>query len=530
MFEKLIICITNQKLTAGLWRRGLLHSYQTYPNNEEGYEAFAAFLLVHANTSLYVIADAVEEDYRLDNLPHTTGNARHELLNRKLSQLYRNSAYRAALFVGRDQEKRRDDRFLMVSLNNAEFIQPWIAIIDKLRAPLVGIYLFSSMSVLLAKRLRIKAPNLLFSERLSSGLRQTYIQNGQLRISRLAPIPPEMMSRLGAFYLAETEKTRLYLISQRFIGRESEINMVIPALNESARDICRAIEQEHAITCESVDLKALAAEFKLGLEHVEQHPELVHMHVLAIETPPDSLAPHQLTKHHKLNALRRLINAVSVSIVLVGTIISTTYLWDTIQSDSDYKDAAIQTKIEEHKYNEVAKDFPKTPISSTDLESVAGVKTTIVSYEKQPKRMMTALSKVLNEFLEVQINRLYWVQTDNINFPDKETTLQNNTSTSNSAAASAFQPQSGIMYEIGFINGEIRHFNGDYRSALNRVNQLADQIRKETDVAQVEILQAPVNVSSYTDLKGSTTDEKTAMTSSAFFKLKIVLKPVSSQP
>jgi hypothetical protein len=41
----------------------------------------------------------------------------------------------------------------------------------------------------------------------------------------------------------------------------------------------------------------------------------------------------------------------------------------------------------------------------------------------------------------------------------------------------------------------------------------------------VEVLQQPVNVSSYVDLQGSTTDELATQTQPALFKLKVILTP-----
>jgi hypothetical protein len=40
------------------------------------------------------------------------------------------------------------------------------------------------------------------------------------------------------------------------------------------------------------------------------------------------------------------------------------------------------------------------------------------------------------------------------------------------------------------------------------------------------VLQEPVNVSSFADLQGSTADEQSAQKPPAYFKLKVILKPV----
>ncbi len=74
------------------------------------------------------------------------------------------------------------------------------------------------------------------------------------------------------------------------------------------------------------------------------------------------------------------------------------------------------------------------------------------------------------------------------------------------------------------MTAEISGFTGDYRSALNSVNKFVEKLNLDQNVAAVEVLQEPVNVSSFVNLQGSTTDEQAAQTQPALFKLKVILK------
>ncbi len=51
-----------------------------------------------------------------------------------------------------------------------------------------------------------------------------------------------------------------------------------------------------------------------------------------------------------------------------------------------------------------------------------------------------------------------------------------------------------------------------------------ERLKADPSVAQVDVLQAPVNVSSYSNLQGSTTDERTAQETQALFKLRVIFK------
>jgi hypothetical protein len=59
------------------------------------------------------------------------------------------------------------------------------------------------------------------------------------------------------------------------------------------------------------------------------------------------------------------------------------------------------------------------------------------------------------------------------------------------------------------------------------VNKFVSNIKADKNVAAVEVIQAPVNVSSYVGLQGSTTDEQSTQRQPALFKLKVVMKPLA---
>jgi hypothetical protein len=530
MFTKIVLCATSSQLTAGIWRLGKLQSYQVFHNDEQGHQDFSHFLQEHSHITVYLLADAIEEDFRLETLPHTAGNARRELVERKLNQLYRGTTYRAAHFINREKDKRKDDRFLFISINNTDFLQGWMQCIEAQQAPLAGVYLLPMVSQVMVRRMKLMAPHILLSERLSTGLRQTYLHNGRIRISRLVPIPPAAESRLGYFYLTETEKTCLYLISQRFIIREASLSMVLPALDDSSEQICRGIEQEQGIECRSVDLVQFAQDVRLDHKLLHANPELLHMHLLAIGNVPDNLAPSNYIKHHRLNFARQWINAATAIIVLGGLALAGVYLKESFDQAALAEQAAKDTRVQEQLYNDVAKDFPTTPIPSNDLKLAVELKQSIANEAKSPRRMMQHLSKAIEALPEIQINRLQWVLTNDTNLKDDDKT----SAAPLLAQPSAASPQPSVvsdptsLHEVAFVNGEIKGFTGDYRAALESVNHLAERLKADNAVEQVVILQEPVNVSSYTSLQGSTAEERTAQLAAALFKLKIILKREAS--
>ena len=544
--NKIVLCATADHLLAGIWHAGKLQGSQMFANHEQGEAAFVRFMQSYQAVPVYLIVDAVEEDYRLESLPHTSGAAKRELLNRKLNQFYRGLDYRTAHFVSRDKDKRKDDNYLFAALNNDDFIKGWIVVLQQLDAQLVGIYLLPMLSKLLMKQLKLAGSHILLCEKLSSGLRQSYFHDGYLSMSRLVPNVPEDASKLAYFYLVETEKTRLYLMSKRYISLDTRMQLVLLSADGDTEQISQAISQEQGIDCLNINLAEMATNMGLPLDQVRQQPELLHMQLLADGNLLDNLAPEKLTKSYRFKQLSQAIRLATLLIGVAGVSAAAWVLQQGLSHQSAYEQAVQDTLLQEYRYREAARNFPDTPIDAGNLQIAVELDKKIAAYPKSPRRMMQVLSAGLapsgqakldqalrpdtldsNAMDKVQLNRLRWIFSQDINIKDDDKLIQVPSSASASSAVNAGAPisaQPGTLYEIGFVTAEILGFNGDYRAAINTVSRYVANLRADTRVAAVEVLQEPVNVSSFVDLKGSTADERSILTQSAHFKLKVILK------
>lgn len=530
IFSKIILYAESTRLTAGVWRTFLgsakLLSYRVFENttqDNQTHRDFAAFLNQHPNTPIYLIANHIEEDYRSETLPHVLGTAKQDMVERKLNQLFRNVTYRAAHFAGREPDKRRDDRYLLVALNNAEYIQEWITQIEQQQANLVGVYLLSMISQFLVDKLKLKQPHVLLVERLNDDLRQSYFQQGQLRISRLSPIPDLAPSQWANFYIGETEKTRLYLSAQRLIARDTRLTTLFADTDGNLSDICQRISQEQNMDCGTLDFADFAQSLRLTAEQ-SQRSELLYMQLLAMGNVPVNLAPPRLTKPYQLAMIKRWINLSSALVLLAGVLLAGLNAYSAYETRRETAQTQAQTAMQQRQYQEVAKNFPATPIPSTDLQIAAELHDKIVLSSQQPDRLLQMLSLALEQAPEMQINRMHWALGNDANFKDTDAAAENKSSPLPSAQVAALPLDAGVLYEMAYVNGEIKNFKGDYRAANQQVRQWVETLKNNPEVLQVKLLQQPVNTNSYTDLQGSTADVSQNQTVAAQFKLLLILQ------
>jgi hypothetical protein len=322
-------------------------------------------------------------------------------------------------------------------------------------------------------------------------------------------------------------------MSQRHISRETPLNLALVSVDGSTQQISQGISQEQGLTCSDVSLSSLAKTLDLPVKLLHEKPELMHMQLLANGHFVDNLAPDWLTKLFQFSKLKQGLAIGSALIGFFGLVAAGSMLKEGLDHQSALEQAQLDTLIQQHRYNEAAKDFPVTQIGAYDLKVAVELDKNIASFPKSPRRMMQVISAALaptakGSLDEVQIDRLHWVLTNdtNVNDQDKFTPLPT-ASNGGQAAVNTTPPVDPTkLMEVAFLTAQISGFTGDYRRALNSLNQFVTNIKADASVAEVIVLQEPVNVSSFVSLQGSTTDVQSAQKQPAFFKLKIVLKPI----
>lgn len=530
---KLVFTISAKKMLAGVWVDGLYKGSQTFIANEAGLADFKTFCEQFANAPICILADAVEEDYRIERIAHTHGKAKRELIDRKLNQCYRHSSFRAAFFLAREPDKRRDDQYVFAALNNTDFMQPWIVAIETLKMSVLGVYLLPMLSEVIVRQHKRSAPNILLCEKLSTGFRQTFCFQGRLRMSRLVADLPTQTTQAN-FYLAEIEKTRLYLVSQRLILNDTPMQVVFLSHDAKNHDIEDAISREIGLGFNVITMGQFARRLRLPITEVSNSPELIHMQLLINGHVPQSLAPYTLTQLYRVNKIKRVIYGVSVSLLSTSVVLAIWMLMlgriaqeATLQAE---KDTFLQAKI----YNAVAKDFPidlsKMPINASDLELAVNIEQKIATFPNTPIRMMQVVSRALLNLPNIQINRLRWLMAMDANIKDEDSLVLSDSQNHQANKTVTLKLDASVPNEMAFLTAEIANFGGNYRAALESMNQFVAMLKKDPAVAWVVVLQAPVNVSSFANLQGSTDEatteaELTTQKAPVIFKCQVLLKP-----
>jgi hypothetical protein len=199
-----ILLLTSRELHVFSWRKDVLSPVGTFSADEQGLAEFNRYLDSSHDIPVYLVADLIEEDFRLEPVAHVFGNDRKILLERKLVQFFRTTEYRSARLQDREKSGRRDDTVLFSALTNSDQLAFWIHPLLEKKVRITGILSVPLLMELFTGFLHLdQVPHLLLVNlEQHSGLRQTYLQRRHLKFSRLLSLATVRADRLAEMLLA----------------------------------------------------------------------------------------------------------------------------------------------------------------------------------------------------------------------------------------------------------------------------------------------------------------------------------------
>jgi hypothetical protein len=513
MADKILLCISvTQAVVAHMRGQATVHC-EIFSSDEDGLEAFGMFLASLPRALVYIATDAVEEDYRFETLPHATGSDRADLLRRKLKQYYRNTPYLTAISRGRIGEKRRDDRYLFAALTNPALIDPWLAIIAKRDLPVAGIYMASMLTAALVRKVSNEFPRMLVVAPHGTGIRITFYKDGEFFISRL--------SRSGSggnpekVFATEISSTRGYLTSLHLDTLDEPLPVVFLDRNDSLSAVVEHVAAEVAnLQCVRIDRSTLIRQLQIAPEHLSLALETAYLGLLAEKAPDANLAPTSVTTEYRQFQRRRSIYTASAALGLAGLLWSGYNLWDAYDLGEQATQTARLTTAAQTQYREITREFPATPTTSENLINAVEIYKKASKTIRSPQPFMQIVSRAIAPSAEVFLQEINWTYgTDEVNVDAGTRTSQ----------PTDIAP-TGALKQSGYITGEIRPFHGDYRAAIDTVNEVAKRLARDPTVAEVRVVKHPLNVNPRLALSGNTRDAA-EQSGIADFKILITLKP-----
>jgi hypothetical protein len=454
--RKILLYLCASRLYACQWKSGVLSPVQCYADDAEGRDQFAAFLKTHSGP-VYLLTDLVEEDFRIETVPHLHGSEHAALTRRKLEQLYRNTPFRRAVRLQRLDEGRRDDRILLSALTNPALISPWLDILLAQHAPLAAIHSVPAVSTALARHLPAKQLLLLSWEK-CAGLRQSCFDAGQLQFSRLTPVGAD--TSFGAAIARETARTRQYLQSLGLLlpGQEMDVCVICHADDKSGLEA--HLQNGDGMRYVFLDIHELGRRVGLKAEHADSDATPLFLHMLAAAPPRSHFAGAAHTRFYRLRQVRHSLYGLSAMLIAISLLWCATDIREGKRLNDESRLLNDQASTLSQQIQQVAHAYPGAPASPADMKAAVLLSHTLDNYSPPPQAILAGLGSAMDNYPRIRIYRLSW-----------QTAMAGN-----------------IPVQVISLGGELEQFSGDYREALDYLNRFRQALTQHGYEVQAQTL------------------------------------------
>jgi len=292
-------------------------------------------------------------------------------------------------------------------------------------------------------------------------------------------------------------------------------------------DVAAGIARDNpSLDCVRLGRSELARRLGLSESLLDVSPYIIYLQLLGARAPQSNLAPSSVTVGHKRYQARRGIYAASAAIALGAAVWTGVNLLKTWELNGEEQLVKRQTAQLSARYLQVTRQFPAAPASAENLKRTVEIAQKLRDGAHTPLEMMSLVSQALESSPNIVVRQFQWQYDPN--------EIDSGTRGARaSEAAPPPPPAPGLLplaappvarKQSGLIEGEVRPFRGNYRRAIDMINDFANRIEKDPAVAEVRVVKLPLDVNPTLQLSGNTLDSPD-QTGTADFKLLIVFKP-----
>jgi len=187
---------------------------------------------------LRVLVDLIEEEFRLERLPHLSGADHRALVARRRRQLFQDAGLVRVERLGRERHGRRDDRVLFGAVRASAVLDRWSQALAAWGVGIAGYWSLPRLAECLLPSWGDGLRLLLYSQGGRLVLRQNYREGRRLVFSRLS-----LMEREAAEEEAPEEVERTWRYLQRTFGVSGERRLQVVAAEALARPLANVLAE-----------------------------------------------------------------------------------------------------------------------------------------------------------------------------------------------------------------------------------------------------------------------------------------------
>lgn len=487
MPQRRLLLLDSSRLIAFQWTAGTLTTEAEFSAEGDGVAAFSQYLAETKNSLFYLVVDISDESFQIEDIPYVHGGDRTALIRRRLSQYFYTTPYVAAISFGRARSGRRDEKMLFAGITGTLHLEPWMTALREAAVQLVGLYSVPLLVAAFQANQKPPAKRQLVITVGVAGIRQTYFENGQFRLSRLTPLPSANEKECATVCLSEAQKIYQYLISQRILERGSRLSVRVLAGEAQTAAIRGRISalDEFEFKFELIDELTRKAGLKAYPANLQADALLLQLAVS--QTPSVQFAPDADRHRYRLWQIRSAINAVGILGFAACLLLAAKLSLDVFMSHQHTVEIQEHTRADNARYESMMATLPPLPVKVEELKLIIGRYDDLKRKSPTLRAGLVRISQAMEAVPGVELTSLDWTLSSN---PED-------------SAAPANQPgtSSGLQYVVIKLNANLPlSMINDHRGMIDTVDSFVRALKTAPDV-DVKMTKQPFETESGKTIK-----------------------------
>jgi hypothetical protein len=484
--------LTNEILVSLTCEGGSLAARREFEVSGTGVTEFEQHVYGLRTMPTRVLTDLAEEDFRLDTIAHLGSKDQATVLARRLSQVYRGTMYRQAIVQGREPEGRRDDRVVYVAITNAEVLQPWMEVLERLEVPLLGANSIAAYSGELLRAVGLELPHTLLVTLTPGGaLRQTYFKGSEVKFTRLASDLLQDGQTLGEAIGEETARTWQYLDNLRMFAANDMLEVCVVCHPKDKPAVAPSLRGFAQMQYRILDSEQVAQ--KIGLKPPPTGTSAEELFIRLFDAKPATNL-YATVEQRRFGALRKArlgLRAAGIAALATAAAWGGYNLYGALENRARGSEVAGRIADLTRESQVITRSMPEQGVAGETMRDSVALYNAMLRDSPSLLEFLVPVSRVLSAHPRIRLSQVAWqTSADGKNLPVIKPisprvtpSVKSLSRPADANAANVVPPQDGASpqfeggrVQVATLEAAVAAIEGDYRGALAEIDRFVEEL------------------------------------------------------